>query len=149
MDAARAIGADAVVFHVGSHLGAGFEAGMERVVPACEEILGHSSDTTWLLMENSAGAGGTIGRSVDELEALFDACDRHPRLGVCLDSCHLWVSGDDVTDRDGARTSCWSGSTRASGSTGSARCTSTTRRRRSAPTATATRTCSRARSAKG
>ncbi len=99
MDAARAIGADAVIFHVGSHLGAGIEAGLERAAPAMEEILGHSSETTWLLMENSAGAGGTIGRSLDELEALFDACGRHERLGVCLDSCHLWVSGDDVTDR--------------------------------------------------
>jgi deoxyribonuclease-4 len=49
-------------------------------------------------MENSAGAGGTIGRSTDELADLFDALDRHPRLGVCLDSCHWWVSGVDVTD---------------------------------------------------
>ena len=99
MDAACAIEADAVIFHVGSHLGAGLEAGLGRAAPAMEQILGHSSETTWLLMENSAGAGGTIGRSLDELEALFDACGRHERLGVCLDSCHLWVSGDDVTDR--------------------------------------------------
>ncbi len=99
MDAACAIGADGVVFHVGSHLGAGLEAALERAVPAIEQILAHCSDTTWLLMENSAGAGGTIGRSLDELEALFDACGRHGRLGICLDSCHLWVSGDDVTDR--------------------------------------------------
>jgi deoxyribonuclease IV len=49
-------------------------------------------------MENSAGAGGTIGRSVDELVALYDACNKHGRLGICLDSCHLWVSGYDVTD---------------------------------------------------
>jgi deoxyribonuclease-4 len=99
MDAACAIGADGVIFHVGSHLGAGLEAGLERAVPAMEQILEHCSDTTWLLMENSAGAGGTIGRSLDELAALFEACNRHERLGVCLDSCHLWVSGDDVTDR--------------------------------------------------
>jgi deoxyribonuclease IV len=99
MDAACAIGADGVIFHVGSHLGAGLEAGLERAVPALEEILRHCSDTTWLLLENSAGAGGTIGRSLDELVALFEACDRHERLGVCLDSCHLWVSGYDVTDR--------------------------------------------------
>jgi deoxyribonuclease-4 len=49
-------------------------------------------------MENSAGAGGTIGRSLDELAALIDALDGHPRLGLCLDSCHLYVSGYDVTD---------------------------------------------------
>ena len=98
MDVANAIGADGVVFHVGSHLGSGFETGLERVLPAMEELLGLASDETWLLMENSAGAGGTIGRSVEELAALVDALDRHPRLGICLDSCHLWVSGVDVTD---------------------------------------------------
>ena len=99
MDTACAIEADGVIFHVGSHLGAGFDAGLARAVPALQEIVGHCSDTTWLLIENSAGAGGTIGRSLDELVALFEACDRHERLGVCLDSCHLWVSGYDVTDR--------------------------------------------------
>ncbi len=99
MDAACAIEADGVIFHVGSHQGAGFEAGLERVVPALAQVLERCSDTTWLLMENSAGAGGTIGRSLDELAALHEALDRHPRLGICLDSCHLWVSGFDVTDR--------------------------------------------------
>jgi deoxyribonuclease-4 len=99
VDAACAIEADAVVFHVGSHQGAGFEAGLERVVPALAQALERCSDTTWLCMENSAGAGGTIGRSLDELAALYEALDRHPRLGVCLDSCHLFVSGYDVTDR--------------------------------------------------
>jgi deoxyribonuclease-4 len=49
-------------------------------------------------MENSAGAGGTIGRSLEELADLVDALDRHPRLGLCLDSCHLYASGVDVTD---------------------------------------------------
>jgi deoxyribonuclease-4 len=99
VDVGCAIEADGVVFHVGSHLGAGFEAGLEHVVPALERALGRSSDTTWLLIENSAGAGGTIGRSVDELSILVERLGRHPRLGVCLDSCHLFVSGVDVTDR--------------------------------------------------
>ncbi len=97
--AACAIEADGVVFHVGSHLGSGFEAGLERVVPALAQVLEECSETTWLLIENSAGAGGTMGRSVEEIAALVDALDRHPRLGVCLDSCHLYVSGIDVTDR--------------------------------------------------
>jgi deoxyribonuclease-4 len=100
VDAACAIGADGVVFHVGSHQGAGFEAGLERVVPALKQVVERCSEKTWLLLENSAGAGGTIGRSIEELATLFDALERHPRLGVCLDSCHLWVSGFDVTDRD-------------------------------------------------
>jgi deoxyribonuclease-4 len=98
MQVARAIGADGVVFHVGSHLGSGFEAGLERVVPAMERVLDLSSDETWLLMENSAGTGGTIGRSIEELATLHDRLGRHPRLGVCLDSCHLYASGVDVTD---------------------------------------------------
>jgi deoxyribonuclease-4 len=94
-----AVEADGVVFHVGSHLGAGFEAGLERAVPALEEALDACSETTWLLLENSAGAGGTMGRSVEELAELYNGLGRHRRLGVCLDSCHLWVSGVDVTDR--------------------------------------------------
>jgi deoxyribonuclease-4 len=96
VDTACAIEADGVVIHVGSHLGAGFEAGLERAVPALREVLDRCSETTWLLLEDSAGAGGTIGRSVDELATIVDALDRHPRLGICLDSCHLYVSGIDV-----------------------------------------------------
>jgi deoxyribonuclease-4 len=98
MQIACAIGADAVVVHVGSHLGSGFENGLERVLPAMEQVLALATDETWLLMENSAGAGGTIGRSIDELATIYERLDRHPRLGVCLDSCHLYVSGVDVTD---------------------------------------------------
>ncbi len=98
VDAACAIEAEAVIFHVGSHLGAGFETGLERVVPALEQVLDRCNERTWLLVENSAGAGGTIGRSIDELVAIVDALGRHERLGVCLDSCHLFVSGVDVTD---------------------------------------------------
>ena len=98
VDAASAIEADAVIFHIGSHLGAGFETGLERVVPALKQVLERCNERTWLLMENSAGAGGTMGRSVDELAAIFEALGRHERLGVCLDSCHLFVSGVDVTD---------------------------------------------------
>jgi deoxyribonuclease IV len=100
VDVACAIEAEGVVFHVGSHLGAGFETGVKRVVPALERALERCSETTWLLLENSAGAGGTMGRSVDELAVMIDRLGRHPRLGLCLDSCHLWVSGVDVTDPD-------------------------------------------------
>ena len=99
MDVACAIDADGVVFHVGSHQGAGFEVGLERAVPALRKTLKRCSETTWLLMENSAGAGGTIGRSIEELALLYDALGAHERLGICLDSCHLYVSGYDVTQR--------------------------------------------------
>src|SRR5215831_1997090 len=92
MEVASAIDADGVVFHVGSHLGAGLKTGIKRSVPALKDALELGTDTTWLLLEDSAGAGGTIGRSVDELADLFDACDAHRRLGICLDTCHLYVS---------------------------------------------------------
>jgi deoxyribonuclease-4 len=98
MQVACAIGADGVVFHVGSHLGSGFATGLERVVPAMEQVLELCTDETWLLMENSAGTGGTIGRSIHELATIYERLDRHPRLGICLDSCHLYASGVDVTD---------------------------------------------------
>ena len=70
VDVACAIDAEGVVFHVGSHLGSGFEAGLERAVPALRKALTRCSETTWLLMENTAGAGGTIVRSIEELAAL-------------------------------------------------------------------------------
>ena len=121
---------------------------MKRVRAArCKEALELCSDTTWLLLEDSAGAGGTIGRSIDELAALFDAlrrarAPRHlPRHVPPLRLRHRHHRPRD------ASTSCSTRSTRASGSTGCARCTSTTRRRRSARTATATRTSARACSA--
>jgi deoxyribonuclease IV len=98
VDIGCAIEAEGVVFHVGSHLGAGLDAGLDRVEAAMRTVLDRCSDTTWLLMENSAGTGGTIGRSIEELAILYDRLDADPRLGICLDSCHLYASGCDVTD---------------------------------------------------
>lgn len=99
MAAAQGIGAEAVIFHVGSHLGYGFDEAVEVVASALRELLELTTDELWLCMENAAGAGGTIGRSVAELAALSDAVGGHPRLGLCLDSCHWWASGVDVSDR--------------------------------------------------
>jgi deoxyribonuclease-4 len=98
METAQAIRADAVVFHVGSHLGSGLDDALALVVPALRELLELTTDRLWLCMENAAGAGGTIGRSIAELEAIHEALDGHPRLGLCLDSCHWWASGVDVSD---------------------------------------------------
>ena len=100
VDVGCAIEADGVVFHVGSHLGTGFDSALELVVKGLAEIVERCNDTTWLLIENTAGTGGTIGRSIDELASILDRLDRHPRLGICLDSCHLYASGYDVTDRE-------------------------------------------------
>ena len=99
LETAAAIGADGVVFHVGSHLGKGLAAGYRRGVPALRQLLELTNDRLWLVLENAAGAGSTMGRSVDELAVFFERLDRHERLGICLDSCHWWVSGVDVTDR--------------------------------------------------
>ena len=98
VDVGCAIEADGVVFHIGSHLGTGMDAGLKRVVKAMKKVLDRCSETTWLLMENSAGTGATIGRSIEELAVIFDRLGGHPQLGVCLDSCHLYASGYDVTD---------------------------------------------------
>jgi deoxyribonuclease-4 len=98
VDTACAIEANGVIFHVGSHLGAGLEGGLERAGAALTRILQHCEGDTWLLMENSAGTGATIGRSLEELQELLERADGHPRLGVCLDSCHLYASNYDVAD---------------------------------------------------
>jgi deoxyribonuclease-4 len=98
LDVGGEIGASAVIFHVGSHLGAGFEASLDNVASAIGEVLDGYDGEPWLAMENSAGPGGTIGRSIGELAMLLDAVDRHPKLGICLDSCHLFASGYDVRD---------------------------------------------------
>ena len=100
VDVACAIDADGVVFHAGSHLGAGFDAGLVRVEPALRQALDHCTEQTWLLVENCAGTGGTLPRSIEEVAAIVDRLDRHERLGVCLDSCHLYASGYDVTDQN-------------------------------------------------
>jgi deoxyribonuclease-4 len=94
---ASELDAEAAIVHVGSHLGDGFEAGLDRIEVALGAVLTELPDNLWLLLENTAGAGGTIGRTVDELAAVIERCP-HPRLGVCLDSCHLFASGIDIGD---------------------------------------------------
>src|SRR2546430_3466070 len=78
VEAACAIGAATVVFHVGSHLGSGFEAAVERVVPPLGEALERCSDTTWLCMENTAGARRPRAPSLEEVAARFVALLRAP-----------------------------------------------------------------------
>ena len=63
LETAAAIGSEGVVFHVGSHLGKGLAAGYRTAVPALRELLELTDERLWLVLENSAGAGGTIGRS--------------------------------------------------------------------------------------
>ncbi len=97
MEAAGILGLDAVVVHVGSHRGQGLDAVLDQVAAAIHHALEAEGDS-WLLLENSAGAGDTIGRTVDELALVVEAAGAPERLGICLDTCHWWVSGVDVTD---------------------------------------------------
>ena len=84
---AAVIGGD-VCFHVGSHRGLGLDATMPRIQAGLETALAELGDDRWLLLENSAGAGDTIGRDIGELATVLQACG-HPRLGLCLDTCHI------------------------------------------------------------
>ena len=96
IDVANAIAADGIVLHVGSHKGRGLEATLPQIVKELQAAL-KRLDGPWLLLENSAGAGGTIGRDPVELASIINAVG-HPRLGLCIDTCHAYVSGVDVTD---------------------------------------------------
>lgn len=96
IDVANAIAADGIVLHVGSHLGRGLDATLPQIATELAGAL-ERLDGPWLLLENSAGAGGTIGRDPVELAAIINRVD-HPRLGMCIDTCHAYVSGVDVTD---------------------------------------------------
>ncbi len=100
MAAAEAIAADGVVFHLGSHLGRGLDAVLPQVTEAMTSVLAAADpqSPTRLVIENSAGAGGTMGVGLDEIEQVIDALGRPERVGVCLDTCHLWASGVDITD---------------------------------------------------
>jgi deoxyribonuclease-4 len=90
-----AIGAYAVVLHAGSALGGDVDAAIGRAGRVIREALSESESCP-LHLENTAGAGGTLGRSFEELAGLLDAAGGGKRLGICLDSCHLYASGFDI-----------------------------------------------------
>jgi deoxyribonuclease IV len=90
-----AIGADGVVVHPGSRVKEPLKASLERVGKAIKQVLGES-DHCRLLLENTAGAGGTIGRSLEELYDLVEMGGASDRIGVCLDCCHMLASGFDI-----------------------------------------------------
>jgi deoxyribonuclease-4 len=93
------IGADGVVLHPGSTVGEPIEEALPRVGQMLEHAL-RESESCRLLLENTAGAGNTLGRSFRELRKLIDLAGGHERLGVCLDSCHMLASGFDITTSD-------------------------------------------------
>ena len=95
--AGDALGATGVVLHPGSALTGEVGPAISRAGAVIAEALAES-DACPLHLENTAGAGGTLGRSFGELAALLEAGGGGARLGVCLDSCHLLASGHDVRD---------------------------------------------------
>ena len=94
------IGADGVVFHLGSHLGKGFKRALPRTAKAIETVLndGPEGTRTRLLIENSAGTGDTMGSTLEEIQAVIEALGAPDSVGVCLDTCHLYAAGVDITD---------------------------------------------------
>jgi len=89
------IEAAGVVLHPGSTVGEPKEEALPRVGEMLKHVLGESERVP-LLLENTAGAGNTIGRSFEELRELVDLAGGHKRVGICLDSCHLYASGFDI-----------------------------------------------------
>ncbi len=94
---ASAIGAKGVIFHVGSHKGAGFDAVLPQIARALKDVLKATPDDAWIILENSAGAGGTVGSKFSELGAIMKAVGS-PRLKVCLDTEHAYAAGYDLAD---------------------------------------------------
>jgi deoxyribonuclease-4 len=94
------IGAAGVVLHPGSAKGGDVGKAIGRAGKLIAEALASTSDCP-LQLENTAGAGGTLGRSFAELAALLEAAGGDARLGLCLDSCHLLASGYDIRTADG------------------------------------------------
>jgi deoxyribonuclease IV len=96
-----ALGARGVVLHPGSALKDGGEVApaLERAGEVIVEALKESEDCP-LHLEDTAGAGGTLGRTFEELQRLIELAGGDERLGICLDSCHLYASGYDITDAD-------------------------------------------------
>jgi deoxyribonuclease-4 len=98
------LGARYVVFHTGSHKGAGVEAGLLRVAQGIARILPETPEEVMLLLENDVGAGNTLGHSFEQLTAVLDMLPQyHDRLGICLDTAHLWGAGHDISTTESTR----------------------------------------------
>jgi len=97
LERAETIGLPFVVIHPGSHKGSGIDAGIARVAAALDALVGRTPGyRVRIVLENTAGAGDTIGRTFGELAALLDRSAHPERLGVCLDTCHLFAAGYDI-----------------------------------------------------
>ena len=91
-------------FHPGSHTGQGAEVGIEQIADALNQTL-TPEQTTTVLLETMAGKGSEVGRSFEELRAILDRVQLTEKMGVCLDTCHIWDAGYNIAeDLDGVLT---------------------------------------------
>jgi deoxyribonuclease-4 len=103
----RGMASSGVVLHVGSHMGSGFETALPQMAEAFKRALDAADPAPPgvtdcpILIENAAGTGGTVGRSLDEIQALIDATGGDERIGLCIDTQHLWASGYDYSSTHG------------------------------------------------
>lgn len=84
-------------FHPGSHVGQGVEVGIDFIAEMLNEIL-TKEQTTTVLLETMSGKGSEVGRNFEELKAIIDKVKLKDKLGVCLDTCHIWDGGYDVVN---------------------------------------------------
>jgi deoxyribonuclease IV len=93
--AADQLGVSGVIFHAGSHKGAGFENRLPTITEHLKRVMERADPrSSRLLIENNAGTGGSVGAHFEELRAMMDAIG-DPRVGVCFDTCHAFASGYD------------------------------------------------------
>ena len=99
---AEEIGADFVIVHAGSHKGAGTSLGMSRLISALQKLSELHKGKSMILVENTTGAGGEICSSLEEMELLLKEVDKG-KIGICLDTCHLFAFGYDLSSPDKVR----------------------------------------------
>ena len=88
-------------FHPGSHVGQGAEVGIQKIAEILNDVLTERQSTT-VLLETMSGKGSEVGRNFEELRKIFDLVHLKNKIGVCLDTCHVWDGGYDiVNDLDG------------------------------------------------
>src|SRR5215831_6402789 len=95
------LGARYVVFHTGSHKGSGIDVGLARIAEAIVLILPETPPGVMLLLENDVGAGNSLGQSFEHIGWVLNVLPQYEdRLGVCLDTAHLWGAGHDISNPD-------------------------------------------------
>ena len=87
-----------LVLHPGSHVNAGVEAGTEQIIKGLNTVLNQNEDEVYIALETMAGKGTEVGRSFEELRAILDGVKLQEKMGVCLDTCHVWDAGYDIVD---------------------------------------------------